>query len=223
LNLDENNELKITLDIEKNREDLRKKLIVSVDPETAKDLDDALSIELIEEGVYEVGVHIADVSHFVKHGGYIDSEACKRSISYYFPDRVFPMLPHILCDNLCSLNPGKNRLAFSIFFRMDGKGRRIMNFKPRLSKTIINSACKLSYEAAKDIFDGKITSLEELGPKYPIYNGFTFEELSSNLKMMNFVAQNRRKVRLEEGSIVFRNLEKKKFIFNKDQSKLLSW
>ena len=124
---------------------MRSKFIASIDPETAKDLDDALSIELIEDGVYEVGVHIADVSHFVKQGGYIDSEACKRSISYYFPDRVFPMLPQILCDNLCSLNAGNDRLAFSIFFRMDDKGKRIQEFKPRLTKTIINSSCKLSY------------------------------------------------------------------------------
>ena len=94
---------------------------------------------------------------------------------------------------------------------------------PNLLVAVLGAKNKVELRAAKDIFDGKITSLEELGPKYPIYNGFTFEELSSNLKMMNFVAQNRRKVRLEEGSIVFRNLEKKKFIFNKDQSKLLSW
>ena len=188
LNLDENNELKITLEIEKNREDLRPRFIASVDPETAKDLDDALSIELIEEGVYEVGVHIADVSHFVKQGGYIDSEACKRSISYYFPDRVFPMLPQILCDNLCSLNPGKDRLAFSIFFRMNDKGERILDFKPRLTKTIINSSCKLSYQAAKDIINDKTTTIEELGPKYPIYNDFKFEDLASNIKMLNYVA-----------------------------------
>jgi DIS3-like exonuclease 2 len=87
-----------------------------VDPKTARDLDDALSINEVEPGIFEVGVHIADVSHFVNPDTKVDLEAQYRTTSVYLVHRVIPMLPRILCENLCSLNPDVERLAFSVFF-----------------------------------------------------------------------------------------------------------
>jgi DIS3-like exonuclease 2 len=101
------------------RLDLRKKRIFTIDPITARDLDDALSIEKISDKIYEIGVHIADVSYFVQQGSDLDKEALKRATSTYFVHKVYPMLPRLLCEQLCSLNPNVDRLTYSIFFRMD--------------------------------------------------------------------------------------------------------
>ena len=103
----------------KKRLDLREKRIFTIDPITAKDLDDALSVEKINESIYEIGVHIADVSYFVQQGTELDKEAIKRCTSTYMVHKVYPMLPRLLCERLCSLNPKVDRLAYSIFFRMD--------------------------------------------------------------------------------------------------------
>ena len=102
-----------------SRLDLRNKRIFTIDPFFARDLDDALSIDKISDHIYEIGVHIADVSYFVTQGTSLDHEAQKRCTSTYFVHRVYPMLPRLLCERLCSLNPQVDRLAYSIFFRMD--------------------------------------------------------------------------------------------------------
>jgi exoribonuclease R len=102
----------------KKRLDLRETRIFTIDPLTAKDLDDALSITKISEDIYEIGVHIADVSYFVQQGTDLDKEAIKRCTSTYFVHKVYPMLPRLLCERLCSLNPKVDRLAYSIFFKM---------------------------------------------------------------------------------------------------------
>lgn len=137
------------------RTDLRKMLIMTVDPADAKDLDDALSIEEVGPDLFEVGVHIADVSHFVRKDDYIDNQASKKSVTYYFPSSIYPMLPNILCETACSLNSNSDRLAFSVFFKMDSEGNRVEYEEGddtkkvyRLEKTVINSSCKLSYEVA---------------------------------------------------------------------------
>ena len=96
--------------------------IFTIDPKTARDLDDALSVTEISPGIYELGVHIADVSHFVQPNSDIDKEAIKRATSVYFVHRVIPMLPRRLCDNLCSLLPDRERLTFSCFFRVNAEG-----------------------------------------------------------------------------------------------------
>jgi len=112
---EKNYQLQIDPEETARRFDMRDMVICTIDPETAKDLDDALSIDMTDffntvdgkkNRVYKVGVHIADVSHFVQQGDFLDLEASKRSVSYYFPHKVFAMLPEILCNNLCSLNPG---------------------------------------------------------------------------------------------------------------------
>lgn len=116
-------------EIEK-RLDLRKRRIFTIDPATAKDLDDALSIEKISATVYEIGVHIADVSYFVTQNSSLDEEARARATSVYFVHKMFPMLPRLLCERLCSLNPGVDRLSYSVFFRMDIRNGELVGHKP---------------------------------------------------------------------------------------------
>jgi exoribonuclease R len=133
----------------KKRLDLRKKRIFTIDPITAKDLDDALSIEKITGTIYEIGVHIADVSYFVQQGSDLDKEALKRSTSTYFVHKVFPMLPRLLCERLCSLNPNVDRLTYSIFYRLDlATGEIDTSFVPKIERSIINSCAKWNYELA---------------------------------------------------------------------------
>ena len=112
-------EWKIPQEEIKQRLDLRSKRIFTIDPITAKDLDDALSIDRISDTIYEIGVHIADVSYFVQQGTELDKEAQLRCTSVYFIHKVYPMLPRLLCERLCSLNPQVDRLSYSVFFRMD--------------------------------------------------------------------------------------------------------
>jgi exoribonuclease R len=115
------------------RRDLREKRIFTIDPLTAKDLDDALSIDKITDNIYEIGVHIADVSYFVQQGTELDKEAQLRCTSVYFVHKVYPMLPRLLCERLCSLNPQVDRLSYSIFFRLDiNTGELDRSFTPVL-------------------------------------------------------------------------------------------
>lgn len=120
----------------KKRVDLRSKRIFTIDPITAKDLDDALSVDKISEGVYEIGVHIADVSFFVEENSQLDTEARLRCTSVYFVHEVIPMLPRLLCERLCSLNPAVDRLSYSVFFRMREDGTLVEDFKPVYQRTV---------------------------------------------------------------------------------------
>lgn len=133
------------------REDLRGKLIVTIDPATAKDFDDALSLEHDAEGRRVLGVHIADVSHFVRTGSELDAEARKRGTSVYLVDKVIPMLPEQLSNGVCSLVPGEDRLAFSAFLTFNAAGVVI---ERRLTRSVIRSKLRLSYEQAQEIIDG---------------------------------------------------------------------
>jgi len=131
------------------RLDLRDRRIFTIDPITAKDLDDALSVEKISDKIYEIGVHIADVSYFVQQGSDLDKEAQKRATSTYFVHKVYPMLPRLLCERLCSLNPNVDRLSYSIFYRMDiSTGEVVKDFQPKLQRSIIRSCAKWNYELA---------------------------------------------------------------------------
>jgi len=125
------------------RLDLRKKFIFTCDPVTARDYDDALSLEKGRGGTVVLGVHIADVSHFVAPGGAIDREAYSRSTSVYFADRVLPMLPEELSNGVCSLVPGEDRLAFSVFMTFDKKGEMV---KRSFAKSVIRSKARFTYE-----------------------------------------------------------------------------
>jgi protein SSD1 len=122
------------------RKDLRQERIFTIDPETAKDLDDALSVKLNEDGTYDIGVHIADVSYFVKPNTALDRDAKKRATSVYLVQRAVPMLPPTLCEELCSLVPGHDRLAFSVIFTMTKEGRITNKW---FGKTVIKYASAL--------------------------------------------------------------------------------
>jgi len=132
------------------RLDFRDKNVFTIDPVDAKDFDDALSIEKMETGNYQVGVHIADVSHYVKAGSSIDKEASLRGNSVYFVGKAIPMLPEKLSSDLCSLRPNEDRLTFSVIFEMTEKGA-VINHK--IAKTIINSKRRFTYDEAQKIIE----------------------------------------------------------------------
>ena len=134
------------------RLDLRKTFVFTCDPQTARDFDDALSFETDRKGNRVLGVHIADVSHFVQPGGALDREAYKRSTSVYLCDRVVPMLPEELCNGVCSLVPDEDRLAFSVFMTFDKSGEMVAR---RFAKSVIRSQARFTYEEVMDILAAK--------------------------------------------------------------------
>ncbi len=132
------------------REDFRKITTFTIDPKDAKDFDDALSIRKMEGGLWEIGVHIADVSHYVPEGGIIDREAESRATSVYLVDRTIPMLPERLCNNLCSLRPQEEKLAYSVIFHMNDKAEVVDS---RVVHTVIFSDRRFTYEEAQAIIE----------------------------------------------------------------------
>jgi ribonuclease R len=139
----------------KQREDLRNLVTVTIDPDTAKDFDDALSLTKDENGEYHLGVHIADVSHYVKPGTALDTEAQLRCNSTYFPNFCLPMLPGDLSENLCSLKANVNRLTVSVLMRFDPQGN-LLDY--RMTKSVIKSCKRFTYREAKAVLDGKTKS-----------------------------------------------------------------
>ncbi len=133
------------------RLDLRKRFIFTCDPQSARDYDDALSLETDRRGNRVLGVHIADVSHFVPPGGALDREAYRRSTSVYLADRVVPMLPEELSNGVCSLVPGEDRLAFSVFMTFDKSGEMV---KRVFAKSIIRSKARFTYEQVMKVIKG---------------------------------------------------------------------
>ena len=134
------------------REDFRNVLTFTCDPADAKDFDDALSIRKMENGLWEVGVHIADVTHYVQEGDIIDKEALNRATSVYLVDRTIPMLPEKLCNNLCSLRPDEDKLAYSVVFEMD-QDAYVRN--ARIVHTIIRSNRRFCYEEVQEIIESR--------------------------------------------------------------------
>lgn len=132
------------------RDDFREVLTFTIDPKDAKDFDDALSIRPLKEGLWEVGVHIADVSHYVKENSAIDKEAQKRATSVYLVDRTIPMLPERLCNFICSLRPDEEKLAYSVIFHLNEKAE-IKD--TRIRKTVIKSDRRFTYEEAQEIIE----------------------------------------------------------------------
>ena len=197
-----------SLDISKeervNRKDFTKECIFSIDPSTAKDLDDALHCKEISPGVYEVGVHIADVSHFVKPETAVDQIASQRCTSVYLVQKVVPMLPHVLCEELCSLNPGSEKLAFSVVWKLTEKGKVLSEW---FGKSIIKSCIKLSYDHAQSFInhpDKDFTTLEStsLIDAFPEITGsFTLNDIKNKVLILHKIAQNLRKQRFENGAL----------------------
>lgn len=149
------------------REDFRDRLVVTIDPADARDHDDAISVRMLEDGDYEIGIHIADVSWYVKPGSAIDREAWERATSVYLVDRVVPMLPESLSGGLCSLVPDEDRLTLSAVFviSVDGEVR-----ESRFARTVIRSAARLSYEDALRILESN-ESDSEIGASLRILSG----------------------------------------------------
>ncbi len=171
------------------RRDMRDILTLTIDPVDAKDFDDALSIRTLENGHYEVGVHIADVSHYVKPGTELDKEAFQRATSVYLVDRTVPMLPEKLSNMVCSLRPEEESLTFSAIFTLD-ENARIKDFW--IGRTVIYSDKRFHYQEAQDVIDGKLD-----GP------------YQHELRLLNDLAKKLRSRRMATGSIEFESNEVK--------------
>jgi len=167
---------RITIDYDlKDRVDLRNKTIFTIDPVDAKDFDDAVSLETLEDGTYMLGVHIADVSHYVVENSELDKEALKRATSVYLVKNVIPMLPEKLSNDICSLKPNEDRLTFSIFINLT-KRCTVKSFE--IKKSIINSKRRFSYEEAQNIIETKKGDFaDELLLMYKLSNSITAKRL----------------------------------------------
>lgn len=176
----------ITEEVVAKRLDMRGVTTFTIDPKDAKDFDDALSIRRLKDGKWEIGVHIADVTHYVKPDSIIDKEAQKRATSVYLVDRVVPMLPEHLCNGICSLRPDEDKLTFSCIFKMDDNAKVLDS---KISRTVIRSNRRFAYEEAQEVIDsGKGDYAEELAT-------------------LNRLAKILRKERYENGSVEFDRVE----------------
>ena len=183
----------ITKQDEAEREDFRDVFTCTIDPHDAKDFDDALSVKQLDKGLWQVGVHIADVSHYVTEGSIIDKEAMKRATSVYLVDRTIPMLPERLCNFICSLRPDEDKLAYSVIFNLDDEA----NVKAyRIVHTIIRSNRRYAYEEVQEILEanGVKDGTGEPAPKAPRggYQGenadqlITLDRLAKQLRARRF-------------------------------------
>ena len=179
------------------RRDLRDKVIFTIDGADAKDLDDAVSIDKLENGHYLLGVHIADVSHYVKENGLIDKEAYERGTSVYLADRVIPMLPHKLSNGICSLNGGVDRLTMSCDMEIDEKGN-VVDYD--IYESVIHSHKRMTYKAVNDILEKNIVE--------PGYEPFV-----DDLREMEALAKILRKNKEKRGYIDF-DIDEAKIIVN---------
>jgi ribonuclease R len=184
---------KISAEEYKKRRDIRDTWTITIDPDDAKDFDDALSLKKLDSGLWEVGVHIADVSYYVKPGSQIDEEAYKRATSVYLVDRVIPMLPEKLSNYVCSLKPNEDKLCYSVVFKMDENANIHDQW---IGHTVINSNRRFNYEEVQNIIEkGK-------------------GEFSDEILLLNDLATKLRDKRFKNGSINFASQEVK---FNLDE------
>lgn len=184
------------------RRDLRNLCIFTIDPSTATDLDDALSVEKLSGGNFRVGVHIADASYFVLPDGVLDREAQSRSTSVYLLQHKLPMLPPLLSENLGSLIPGVDRLAFSIFWDINLAGDVVDRW---IGRTVIQSCCKLSYEHAQGIIDGMfdVEGSKILGNDCPQLHGhFKLPEVIRSIKYLYAISKTLRANRFNDGALL---------------------
>lgn len=182
------------------REDFRDVWTCTIDPKDAKDFDDALSLRQLDKNLWQVGVHIADVSHYVKEGDIIDREARQRATSIYLVDRTIPMLPERLCNFICSLRPNEEKLAFSAIFDLDNDS----NVKAfRVVHTVIKSNRRYAYEEAQQILEqnGVVDGTGKPAPK-PGKNGYK-GEYAEQIITLDRLAKQLRKQRFKDGSVNF--------------------
>ncbi|WP_310994269.1 ribonuclease R [Aequorivita marina] len=205
----------------KKRRDMRDVLTFTIDPKDAKDFDDALSFQQLENGNVEIGIHIADVSHYVTPGNELDDEAYERATSVYLVDRVVPMLPEILSNNACSLRPNEEKYTFSAVFEMDQKGKVI---KQWFGKTVTLSDARFAYEEAQHILETNFNTKEEsLNLEIPKKISITDKkysvkpEVAAAILKMDAIAKKLRTKRMRAGAISFDKVEVK-FILDEDNN-----
>lgn len=189
----------VTEEMTKGRRDLRDLTMVTIDGEDAKDLDDAVSIEKLPNGNYRLGVHIADVTHYVKENSPLDEEALKRGTSVYLVDRVIPMLPRELSNGICSLNPGVDRLSFTVMMEIDSSGRVVDH---DIFESIININERMTYTNVYKILEENDEDLIE-----------RYKDICGVFRTMKELALILRKKRLERGAIDF-NFDEAKIILD---------
>ena len=170
----------------KKRRDMRGELTITIDPVDAKDFDDAISIKTLKGGYYEIGVHIADVGHYVAAGSELDKEAYRRATSVYLPDRVLPMLPERLSNELCSLRPDEDKYTFSAIFQINKTGK-VKDYW--LGKTLIRSKRRFAYEDVQEIIEG------------------AEGDHKTEILLLNVIARNLREQRFKKGAINFSSQE----------------
>ncbi|KAA5827458.1 ribonuclease R [Algibacter amylolyticus] len=193
-----------------NRRDMRKDLTFTIDPKDAKDFDDALSFEVIDNGLYEIGIHIADVSHYLQEGTVLDDEAYERATSVYLVDRVVPMLPEVLSNNACSLRPHEEKYTFSAVFQINDKAE-IKN--QWFGRTVTYSDARYAYEEAQAVIESKTNTI----PAEVSLTGKTYQtdqKLADAILKMDELAKIMRGRRMRDGAISFDKVEVK---FNLDE------
>ncbi len=187
------------------RRDMRDVLTFTIDPKDAKDFDDALSFRKLENGNYEIGVHIADVSHYIQPGTILEDEAYDRATSVYLVDRVVPMLPEVLSNNACSLRPNEEKYTFSAVFEMDDKARLINQW---FGRTAINSNERFAYEEAQHIIEtGGAQIPKEVSIRGDAYS--VSEDVVEAILTFDRLAKIMRKARMDAGAISFDKIEVK--------------
>jgi ribonuclease R len=195
------------------RRDLRKVLTFTIDPKDAKDFDDALSFRELENGNYEIGIHIADVSHYLREGTVLDDEAYERATSVYLVDRVVPMLPEILSNGACSLRPNEEKYTFSAIFEMNDKCDVLNKW---FGRTVIYSDARFAYEEAQSIIESKSNKIpQEVSLTEKAYE--TSQSIADAVLKMDEMAKKLRKKRMNAGAISFDKLEVK-FNLDKDNN-----
>ena len=192
----------------KKRRDMRETLTFTIDPKDAKDFDDALSFEKMENGNYEIGIHIADVSHYLTPGNELDDEAYERATSVYLVDRVVPMLPEILSNNACSLRPNEEKYTFSAVFEMNQKAEVINQW---FGKTVTYSDARFAYEEAQHIIENPKAEIHTIPSNISITDTeYTVKtEIADAILEMDRLAKILRTKRMRAGAISFDKVEVK--------------
>ena len=210
-----NIDTRIKEDEVKKRKDLRDLLTFTIDPADAKDFDDALSHRVLDNGNTEIGIHIADVSHYVKPGSILDQEAFLRATSVYLVDRVVPMLPEVLSNQACSLRPDEDKYTFSALFELD-KNAKIVN--EWFGKTVTRSDARLAYEEAQHVIENAARDKSCVIPKRIATGNKEYQlpkEIVNSILSMDRLAKILRKKRMNNGAISFDKIEVK-FILDSD-------
>lgn len=191
----------------KKRTDLRQECIFTIDPPTARDLDDAVSCKPLSNGNLLIGVHIADVSYFVRPNTALDQVAVQRATTTYMVQAAYPMLPSLLCEDLCSLNPGVDRLAFSVMWEIDPKSAAVKS--TWFGRTIINSCCKLSYDDAQLVVTGNPLTEQNTKTYQFIDNGHLrspashrrISQIMSSIRHLHQLSLKLRRQRFDKGAL----------------------